>query len=148
VSARGLDQPERRTALAAGSPGVAASLDIAEYDKRRSAMLTLLNVAAGAAPFAAWAPIGEAIGRSKGEKLESYLRVLYELLRDILVLRESGGAIRNRDLQAELDRLASRVSFDWLRKAVGKTDELAELLRRNIQKTIALDALILELRPS
>jgi DNA polymerase-3 subunit delta' len=148
VRALSLDQPERRVALAAGSPGVAASLDLADYDKRRTAMLTLLKVAAGAAPFAAWAPVGEAIGRSKSEKLEPYLRVLYDLLRDVLVLREGGDEIRNRDVQAELDGLARRLSFEWLRKAVGKIDELVELLRRNIQKTIALDALILELRPS
>jgi DNA polymerase-3 subunit delta' len=148
VRALSLDQPERRVALAAGSLGVAASLDLADYDKRRTAMLTLLKVAAGAAPFAAWAPVGEAIGRSKSEKLEPYLRVLYDLLRDVLVLREGGDEIRNRDVQAELDGLARRLSFEWLRKAVGKIDELVELLRRNIQKTIALDALILELRPS
>jgi DNA polymerase-3 subunit delta' len=148
VAARGLDRPERRIALAAGSPGVAASLDLETYDRRRNAMLTLLKVAAGAAPFAAWAPVGESIGRSKSEKLELYLRVLYGLLRDLLVLREGGAAIRNRDVQPELDALAGRLSFEWLRKAVGRTDELAELLRRNIQKSIALDALILELRPS
>src|SRR5579883_3145949 len=39
VSARGLDQPERRVALAAGSPGLAISLDLEAYDKRRAAML-------------------------------------------------------------------------------------------------------------
>ena len=94
VQARGLDQPERRLALAAGSPGVAVSLDIATYDRRRSAMLTLLKVAGGVSPFAAWMPLGEAIGRSKSEKLELYLRVLYDLLRDMLVLREAGGQIR------------------------------------------------------
>ena len=148
VEARGLDQPERRLALAAGSPGLAVSLDIATYDRRRSAMLTLLKVAGGVAPFAAWMPVGEAIGRSKSEKLELYLRVLYDLLRDMLLLREAGGRIRNYDVRADLDDLARRLSFDWLRKAVRKTDELAELLRRNIQKTIALDALILELRQS
>src|SRR5579872_6723856 len=70
VRARELDQPERRVALAAGSPGLAISLDLETYDKRRAAMLTLLKVAAGAAPFAAWVPVSEAIGRSKSEKLE------------------------------------------------------------------------------
>lgn len=146
VQARGLDQPERRLALAAGSPGLAVSLDIATYDRRRSAMLTLLKVAGGLAPFASWMPVGEAIGRSKSEKLELYLKVLYDLLRDMLLLREAGGSIRNYDVRADLEELARRQSFDWLRKAVRRTDELAELLRRNIQKTIALDALILELR--
>jgi DNA polymerase-3 subunit delta' len=38
------------------------------------------------------------------------------------------------------------VNFPWIRKAVTKVDEIAELIRRNIQKTIALDALIMELR--
>src|SRR5215472_11894168 len=34
VRARSLDQPERRIALAAGSPGMAVSLDLEAYDKR------------------------------------------------------------------------------------------------------------------
>ena len=38
------------------------------------------------------------------------------------------------------------MGFDWLRTAIKKIDELVELLRRNIQKTIALDALVAELR--
>jgi len=45
-----------------------------------------------------------------------------------------------------LEVLAARVQFAWIRKAVSQVDELAELLRRNIQKAIALDALILNLR--
>src|SRR5271157_5721820 len=39
VRSRGLDRPQRRIALAAGSPGVAVSLDLDAYDKRRAAML-------------------------------------------------------------------------------------------------------------
>jgi DNA polymerase-3 subunit delta' len=42
--------------------------------------------------------------------------------------------------------LAQHVSFQWMRSALSKTDELAELVRRNIQKSIALDALVVELR--
>jgi DNA polymerase-3 subunit delta' len=90
--------------------------------------------------------VGEAIGRSKSEKLELYLKVLYELLRDLLVLSQGSGEIRNQDIRRELESLASRVPFSWIRSAVGQVDELAELLRRNIQKSIALDALILNLR--
>src|SRR5277367_2156737 len=68
VRARGLDRPERRMALAAGSPGAAISLDIDAHDKRRAAMLALLKVAAGAAPFGTWAPVAEVIGRTRSEK--------------------------------------------------------------------------------
>ena len=57
-----------------------------------------------------------------------------------------GSRLRNPDLRAELQSLAERVSFEWIRAAVRRTDELVELLRRNIQKGIALDALALELR--
>ena len=52
VAARGLDQPERRTKLAEGSPGLAVSLDLEAYDRRRAAMLALLQVASGLEPSA------------------------------------------------------------------------------------------------
>jgi DNA polymerase-3 subunit delta' len=146
VHARGLDQPAKRVALAAGSPGLAVSLDLEVYEKRRAAMLALIKVAAGLSPFSAWIPYSEAMGRSRSERLDLYLKVLYELLRDLLILRESGGEIRNQDIRRELEPVAARLSFPWIRAAVGKVDELAQLIRRNIQKTIALDALILELR--
>jgi DNA polymerase-3 subunit delta' len=148
VKSRGLDQPERRTALAAGSPGLAISIDLEAYDKRRAAMLTLLKVAAGAAPFGTWVPVSEAIGRSKSEKLDLYLKVLYELLRDLLLLSEGTGEIRNQDIRRDLEPLAGKIEFSWLRKAVAEVDTMARLVRRNIQKTIALDALIMNLRPA
>ena len=77
--------------------------------------------------------------------------MLYGLLRDLLLLNnpalsDRGNSIRNEDVRGRLEALASKVSFDWLRKAVQRTDEVAELLRRNIQKTIALDAVVIELR--
>jgi DNA polymerase-3 subunit delta' len=143
---RGLDQPERRISLAAGSPGLALSLDLEAYDRRRAAMLALLNTAAGLAPFSAWLPVSEGLGRSKSEKLELYLKVLYELLRDLLILREAAGDIRNQDIHRELEALAGKIEFAWIRKAASRVDEIAELIRRNIQKTIALDALIMDLR--
>ncbi len=146
VQARGLDQAERRAALSGGSPGVAVSLDLDAYDKRRAAMFTLLRVAAGAAPFGDWAPYSEAIGRSKSEKLEPHLEVLYGLLRDVLVLRESAGALRNTDMRAELEAVARKVSFAWIRRAVRQVDAVSDLIRRNIQKSIALDALAVDLR--
>jgi DNA polymerase III subunit delta' len=146
VRRRGLDEPERRIALAGGSPGVAVSLDLEAYDRRRDAMLALLKVAAGIAPFSSWVPVSEAIGRSRSEKLDLYLKVLYDLLRDALVLREGGGAIRNTDIRSELEALSAKLDFAWIRKAVAQVDEIAQFIRRNIQKTIALDALIVKLR--
>lgn len=144
--ARKLDDAEHRIALSGGSPGAAASLDIDLYQKRRAAMLALLKTGAGASSYAAWLPVSESLSRSRSEKLESYLKLLYDLLRDLTVLREGGTAIRNFDLRNDLSALAQKVSRRWLIRAVKSVDDIAGLLRRNIQKTIALDGLLMELR--
>ena len=141
-----LQDADKRIALSGGSPGVALTLDIAAYEKRRAAMHALLKTASGASGFATWMPYSEAIGRSKDEKLEIQLNMLYGLLRDLMILQESGGDIRNSDMRGELTVLANRVSSKWIIRAVKKVDEIAELLRRNIQTTIALDDLIVDLR--
>ena len=143
---RALDNAERRIALSGGSPGVAASLDIELFQKRRASMLALLKTGAGAASYGSWLPVSEALGRSKSEKLELHLKLLYELLRDLTILREGGTAIRNFDLRADLAGLAARISRRWLIEAVKGVDEIAGLLRRNIQKNIALDGLLMRMR--
>ncbi len=146
AASRDLSDPERRIALAAGSPGLAVSMDLEVYEDRRTAMLKLLEVAAGRAPFAEWAKYAEAMAPRKTEKLDALLNILYVLLEDLLLLSESAGEIRNADIRRELEALAARVSFGWIRRAVEQADELSELVRRNIQKTIALDALVVQLR--
>ena len=144
---RGIAQTDRRLALARGLPGAALSLDLEAYDKRRAAMLALLDAASGQSDFSTWARYSEAIAASRTEKLDGYLKVLYVLLEDLLQLQHGAAArVRNRDLESRLEKLARAVSFPWLKKAAEKVDELHSLLRRNIQKGIALDALVLELR--
>lgn len=146
IQFRALDHSEKRRKLAEGSPGLAVSIDLESYDRRRVAMLALVKVAGGIEPFGSWLKHSESIAMRRSEKLDSYLDVLYLLLEDVLRLANGVAAIRNEDLRAELDAIAHRVSFDWLRAAVAKVDELMELVRRNIQKSIALDALAVELR--
>jgi DNA polymerase-3 subunit delta' len=144
--ARNLENPERRIALSGGSPGLAARLDIDLFQKRRAAMLALLKTGAGAASWSAWLPVSEALARSRSEKLEIYLKLLYGLLRDMTVLHEGGSEIRNADLQSDLSALARRVSRKWIISSVKGVDEIASLLRRNIQKSIALDGLLMQMR--
>jgi DNA polymerase-3 subunit delta' len=143
---RKLDNMERRLSLSSGSPGMALSIDLEVYDKRRSAMLALLQVAAKRAPFAKWLKYSETLGASKSEKLEYYLNVLYILLEDLLLLQQGAAPIRNTDIEKDLAAIAPHITFPWIRTAVKQVDDLTELLRRNIQKSIALDALIMELQ--
>jgi DNA polymerase-3 subunit delta' len=140
IATRGLDHPERREKLADGAPGLAVSIDLETYDRRRTAMLALLKAASGTDTFGAWMKHSESIAARRTEKLDSYLEVLYLLLSDVLRLSEGIPAGPNADIGMELQAIARKVSFDWLRRAVEKVDQLVELVRRNIQKSIALDA--------
>ena len=135
IQGRGLAEPDRRIALAAGSPGVAIALDLETYDQRRAAMLDLLKVASGRAPFADWARHSETLGARKQESLDLLIKVLYVLLEDVLLTANGVADIRNIDIRPEMEAIASRVSFRWIRAAVKKLDELVELVRRNIQKS-------------
>ena len=146
AAARRLDHGERRLRLAEGSPGVAVSLDLETYDRRRDAMLALLRVASGLEPFGTWLKHSDSIAARRNEKLDSYLDVLYVLLEDVLRLSHGITPLRNEDVRNQLEPLAKRVSFDWLRAAVARVDQLVLLVRRNIQKSIALDAFAAELR--
>jgi len=140
IAIRGLDHSERREKLADGAPGLAVSIDLETYDRRRAAMLALLKAASGTDTFGNWMKYSESIAARRTEKLDSYLEVLYLLLSDVLRITEGVPAGPNADIGNELKAVAARVSFDWLRRAVEKVDELVELVRRNIQKSIALDA--------
>ena len=141
-----LDYLDRRLALAGGSPGTALSMDLAVYDKRRAAMLALLKVAARQAPFSSWLKFSETISASKSEKLEYYLLVLYALLEDILLLRFGHTNLQNADLRADLEGMATAVSFRWIEVAVKEVDQMSDYIRRNIQKGIALDAFAVRLQ--
>jgi DNA polymerase-3 subunit delta' len=140
IAMRALDHAERREKLADGAPGLAVSIDLETYDRRRTAMLALLKAASGADTFGAWLKHSESIAARRTEKLDSYLEVLYMLLSDVVRLSEGVPSVRNADIGGELKAVAGRVSFEWLIRAVAKVDELVGLVRRNIQKSIALDA--------
>jgi DNA polymerase-3 subunit delta' len=150
IQARGLDHPERRLALAEGAPGLAVSIDLEAYDRRRTAMLALLKVAGGQAGFDAWLKHADSVAARRTEKLEAYLEVLYSLLEDLVRLAHGSSALRNalrnNDVRPELEALAGRVDFRWLGRAIARVDELVELGRRNIQKSIAFDAFAASLR--
>jgi DNA polymerase-3 subunit delta' len=146
LEGRSLDQPERRLALSEGAPGIAVTVDFETYDRRRTAMLTLLRVAAGMEQFGAWMKYSDSLGARKTEKLEQYLEVLYSLIEDVMRIAHGAPAMRNSDIQRELEALSAKVSFEWLRRITGRVDDLVDLARRNIQKSIALDALAVALQ--
>jgi DNA polymerase-3 subunit delta' len=146
AAARQLPDAETRIALAEGSPGVAATLDLELFRDRRSVMMAAFECAAGVTKFENWVQQSESFGAKKSEKLDLYLRLAYGLLEDVLSVWQGRPAAKHRDIQARLQAIAQRVSFRWIEKAAAALDELALMVRRNIQKVGALDALVINLR--
>jgi len=146
ASTRQLEDAQTRIDLAEGSPGLAVTLNIQELRSRRALMLAAFECAAGLTPFSTWVGQSENFNASRSEKLEVYLKLAYVLLRDILSVRYGKPPVSNRDIHGQLAKIAGAVSFSWIERATLQIDELLVMVRRNIQKTAALDALIVNLR--
>ncbi len=146
VESGSLKDAELRLRLAEGCPGTAATLDLAKYQERRNLMLKMFECASGLAPFSAWVRAAESFSNRKTEKLDFYLKPAYSVLEDILAASHGAESLRNADVKETVCAIATRVPFVWMEHAVKAVDELALMTRRNIQKTIALDAVIMDLR--
>ena len=144
-NSRGLKDASKRLALSGGCPGLACSMDLQAYEKRRTALLALLDAAAGGS-FAQWVQRSESLIASKSEKLDLYFKILYGLLEDLLLVMHGRTSLRNQDIAGDLTKLASRVNFAWVREAIAFTDELIGLQRRNVQKGPSLDQGVVRLR--
>ncbi len=144
--AKGLPEAELRIALAEGSPGIAARLDLDEFRNRRALLLAAFECSAGLRPFSDWVKESEWFANSRSEKLDAYLKLGYGLLHDILRALNAKDVLNNRDVQSRIAKIAEVVSFEWLDRAARLLDELVLMARRNIQKTAAMDAMIINLR--
>jgi DNA polymerase-3 subunit delta' len=146
LAAKNLPDAVLRSSLAEGCPGRALSLDLEQYTERRDLLLSLFESASGVAHFSAWVQKSEGFAARKAEKLEYYFKPAYGILEDLLAIRHGAGRVRNSDAAERLAVIASRVDFAWIEKAARAFDELVLMARRNIQKIIALDAVIMDLR--
>jgi DNA polymerase-3 subunit delta' len=146
AKARKLPEAQTRTELAEGSPGLAVTLDLEQFRSRRALLLAAFECAAGLIPFSAWVQQSESFNNSRSERLESYLKPAYSLLRDILAAWHGKPPAVNCDVMPRVAALAKAVSFPWIERASAQVDELVLMVRRNIQKTAALDAFIMNLR--
>ncbi|MBV8454484.1 MAG: DNA polymerase III subunit [Deltaproteobacteria bacterium] len=143
---RKLADSEARIILSEGSPGLAASLDLEQFRERRELLIAALECGAGLKPFSAWVQSSESFANRKSEKLDSYLKLGYGLLEDLLSVQFGRPPVRNRDIGPQIAAISGHVTFKWIEQAVRILDELVEMVRRNIQKTSALDAMIVNLR--
>jgi DNA polymerase-3 subunit delta' len=131
--------------LSEGSVGRARAFDLPAYVAAREHALAILNSALRGSEHSELFKITEsyragAEGRAKTEQL---IRTLYSLLRDLLVLTTGSGAaqeVQNSDIVGELKRLAEAASFEWIASASDRLAEVERGMRRNLLRSLSLDA--------
>jgi len=79
-------------------------------------------------------------------KTGALLRALASLLEDVLVLQSGApDRVRNIDRRKDLDRIAQTVSFEWIESAMRAVDAAHTGMRRNLLRSLSLDALAFQL---
>lgn len=129
--------------LCEGAVGRARTFDLEAYTAARQQALVVLGSAMRGNEHSELFKITDtyragAEGRDKTERL---LRTLYSILQDLLFLKSgTPELVRNRDIQGELKKIADAVDFDWIAAAADRLAEVERGMRRNLLRSLSLDA--------
>jgi DNA polymerase-3 subunit delta' len=129
--------------LCEGAIGRARSFDLAGYVAARDNALTILKSPLRGGEHSDLFKITESYraGAEGREKTEHLIRTLYSLLRDLMFLAsEAPELVRNTDIQAELKKLADSADFAWIASASDRLGEVERGMRRNLLRSLSLDA--------
>jgi len=129
--------------LCGGGLGRARSFDLTQYLTARQDALALLAPAMGARDHSELFKVTETYraGADGKSKMDSTIRVVYSLLEDLLFVKSgTSEMVRNQDIQGELRRMAEQVDFEWIAGGSQKLGELETGMRRNLLRSLALDA--------
>jgi len=144
--------PQQRTLIARlsqGAAGKALRFDLPAYTAARAdALIFLRNAAAtsngsGEPDHTALFKMTETYraGAEGQQKTSALLRTLSLLLEDLLLLGAgTPELLRNTDLRPELERLNSILNFAWIENASRGLDQVQSGLRRNLLRSLSLDA--------
>ena len=144
---------ERRLAAqyAEGSPGAAIGLDLEAAARLRRDVLSILERSVELRGVSDLFAATAALAKSQEIAFENVLEVFYSLLTDLLDLSSSSTkkVLRNPALARELETLSKKVDLAWISKAVEGFDVLNARTRRNINRSLGLDAVAISLtRPT
>jgi DNA polymerase-3 subunit delta' len=134
--------------LAEGAVGRALRLDLDVYLARRQDALIVLRNALQEPDYSQLFRVTEAYrgGADGQEKTLNLLRALGSLLEDLLlVVAGTPGLVRNLDMSAELGRMAQEVTVDWIDGAARALVQVEQGMRRNLLRSLSLDAMAVAL---
>jgi DNA polymerase-3 subunit delta' len=130
--------------LAEGAVGRALTMDLGVYLASRQDALTLLNTALREPDYSTLFRATETYraGADGQEKTINLLRALGSLIEDLLLLvAGTPQLIRNLDLEAELSRMSQGLTVDWIDGASRALHGVEQGMRRNLLRSISLDAM-------
>ena len=135
--------------LSEGAIGRALSFDLESYVAARNHALIMLRSALG----------GNTLGTNSGhtelfkvtesyrsgaegrEKIGTLLRTVYSLLEDLMFLQSGAPQlVRNTDILGELTKMSEGADFAWVQRAAEGLGEVERGLRRNLLRSLSLDA--------
>jgi DNA polymerase III subunit delta' len=129
--------------LSEGAVGRALSFDLESYIAARSHALILLKSGLGGSDHSELFKITESYrsGAEGREKIGNLLRTLYALLEDLMFL-QSGAVqlVRNTDILGELKKMSESADLAWVQRAAEGLGEVERGLRRNLLRSLSLDA--------
>ncbi|HZB88032.1 MAG TPA: DNA polymerase III subunit delta' [Terracidiphilus sp.] len=134
--------------LAEGAVGRALSIDLETYLASRQDALVILHSALREPDYSQLFHATESYraGADGQEKTIHLLRALGALLEDmLLVLAGTPALIRNVDLAAELDKLGQGLTVDWIDGAARALGAVEQGMRRNLLRSLSLDAMAVSL---
>ena len=137
--------------LSNGAIGAARSFDLAGYTAARAQALTILNTALRGMEHTELFKMTETYraGADGRDKLEKLLRTLYSLLQDLTFFNSSTPElVRNTDIQADLKKLAESADFGWIAFAADRLNDVERGMRRNLLRSLSLDAFATALEKS
>lgn len=137
--------------IAGGAVGSASSFDLAAFSAARKDALVLLHAAVDAQDHTALFRVTETYraGAEGREKTERLIRALYRLLEDLLFMKSgTPEMLRNTDIAGDLKRLAEAIDFAWIVAASERLGEVESGMRRNLLRSLSLDAFATSLATS
>jgi DNA polymerase-3 subunit delta' len=134
--------------LAEGAVGRALTIDLGVYLASRQDALVLLRTALREPDYTLLFHATESYraGADGQEKTINLLRALGSLVEDLLlVVAGRPGLIRNLDLTADLEHLAQGLTVDWIDGAARALVQVEQGMRRNLLRSLSLDAMAVSL---
>jgi len=152
LAARRADsKPAQRSLVARlsdGAAGRALGFPLETYLASRQDALILLRGAVDAGDHSTLFRMTETYraGADGQEKMSGLNRALMSILEDLMLIQAgTASLIRNIDLTPELARMAADLNLEWIEAAARGVHRLEAGMRRNLLRSLALDAFATEL---